>query len=77
MEMVHLSSSTALYLATATLLGAVVLPASLDFAATELGGSAFPSRAQSHAVATQSIAQALSTRVKPVMLTSAGVLDSE
>ena len=38
--MVRFSMSTALYLAAATFLAAVMLPASMDFAATQLGGPA-------------------------------------
>ena len=75
--MVHLSTSTALYLATATLLGAVVLPASLDFAATEFGRSEFQSLAEGGTATRPPITQALGARAKPTLLTSAWAFDSE
>lgn len=75
--MVHVSTSTALYLATATLLGAVVLPASLDLAATHLGRSGLVPLAQVDASEGVPSTPALDTWAKPAWLASAGVLHSE
>ena len=49
--MTRLSTSTAIYLATATFLGAVALPASLDFAATTNGSGAQMAQAGASATA--------------------------
>ena len=75
--MVHVSKSTALYLATATLLGAVVLPATLDFAATDLGGPGLSGLTQDGAATRMPITRALDTLAKPASLASAWILDSE
>ncbi len=53
--MVRFSTSTALYLAAATLLSAVALPASMDFAATQLSDPASARLAQAGASATPAI----------------------
>jgi len=73
--MVHLSTSTALYLAAATLLGAVVLPASLDFAATNFG--ALPSIAQDSASAWTPAIQERDAKAKPASIASAWINPSE
>ena len=59
--MIRFSTSTALYLAAATFLGTVALPASMDFAATQLGGSS-PSLAQAGTSTTAPSSAPRSTR---------------
>ncbi|MGH7124036.1 MAG: Spy/CpxP family protein refolding chaperone [Stellaceae bacterium] len=64
--MVRFSTSTALYLAVATLLGGVALPASMDFAATQLSDPALPSLARAPMSAAAPSEIPLATRAKSI-----------
>ena len=75
--MVHLSRSTALYLATATFLGAVALPASLDFAARALGVSPFPSLAEDAVSTRTPLAEALGARSEPTSVRSVWMVETD
>lgn len=66
--MVRFSTSTALYFAAATLLGAVALPVSMDFAATQLSDPAAPRLAQAGASGTAPGTPARATRAKPASI---------
>jgi len=63
--MARFSTSTAIYFAAATFLGAVILPASLDFAASRLSDPASSSLAQAGSSGTAPSSHARSTRAKP------------